>query len=213
MKEESKKHPDGISLEEEKSHQDKTISEQEENPSSGSETEEKIQRLEEELQKYKEKHLHQLAEMENLRKRLQKERSDMARFAIENALADLLSPLDNFENALGFADQMNEEVKNWALGFQMILTQLKDVLENHHIRPFSSKGEFFDPHKHEAVEVEETEEHPDGMILEEFIKGYFCGDRILRPARVKVAKQPKQVSEEKDNNHKENPNDREEEKQ
>lgn len=145
---------------------------------------------------FKEKYLLLLAEMENARKRLVKEKQEMTRFAIENVIAEVLLPIDTLESALGFTDQMSEDTKNWAKGFEMILGQFKEILSNHNVVPFHSKGEFFDPHKHEAVEVEETSEHPDGMILEEFLKGYTSGDRTLRAARVKVAKAPQEESKE-----------------
>jgi molecular chaperone GrpE len=137
---------------------------------------------------YKDKYLRLLADAENVRKRLQKEKQESLRFGIENILAELLGPLDNFENALKYADQMSPEVKNWAFGFQMILAQLKEILTQNGVAPFVSVGEMFDPIKHEAVEMEETSDSPAGTILAEFVKGYRCGERIIRPARVKVAK-------------------------
>lgn len=160
----------------------------------------KITALEEEIKALKEKNLHLLADMENLRKRLHKEKLEMNRFAIDHVLAEILRPLDNFENALGFTDKMSPETKNWALGFEMILNQFKEVLHHHHVRPFSSTGEQFDPHRHEAVEVEETDEIPEGTITHELVKGYKSGERILRAARVKVAKRP--TKEEQQNEEK-----------
>ena len=70
----------------------------------------------------------------------------------------------------------------------MILTQFKDILASHKVIPFHSEGLKFDPHLHEVIEMEETEKHEEGTIIQEFVRGYKCGDRILRPARVKVAK-------------------------
>lgn len=152
-----------------------------------------VEKLKEELKTQKEKNLHLLADMENLRKRLHKEKLEMNRFAVDNVLSEILMPLDNFENALGFTENMSEETKNWAIGFEMILNQFKDVLSYHNVKPFSAQGEQFDPHRHEAVEVEETDEVPEGTITHELLKGYKSGDRILRPARVKVAKSPLKV--------------------
>ncbi len=142
----------------------------------------------EEVPNYKDKYLRLLAEAENTRRRLQKEKQDTMRVAIDHVLTDILEPLDHLENALKFADQMSGEVKNWAIGFQMILTQFKDVLTAHGVAPFVSEGQPFDPSKHEAVELEETDQVADGTILKEFVKGYQSGDRIIRVARVKVAK-------------------------
>jgi molecular chaperone GrpE len=151
---------------------------------------EETSKVENELKECKDKYLRLLAEMENMRKRIQKEKQENARFATENVISEFLSPLDNFENALKFAEQMPGEIRNWALGFQMILNQFKEVLNTHGISAFTSEGMPFDPHKHEAVETEETETVPEGTILQEFVRGYKSGDRTIRPARVKVAKTP-----------------------
>lgn len=143
---------------------------------------------EEENNEYKDKYLRLLADVENTRKRMQKEKQEATRFAIENVMGDILLPIDNLENALKFTDQMSEETRNWALGFQMILTQFKEVLQEQGIVPFDSVGTAFNPHLHEAVEMEETDQYASGTIIQEFMRGYQCGDRTVRPARVKVAK-------------------------
>lgn len=145
---------------------------------------------------YKDKYFRLLADMENARKRLQKEKQEMMRYAADNLLSEILQPIETFENALGFAGKMSEETRNWAMGFQMILTQFKDIMTQHGIVPYSSLGERFDPHKHDAVEIEETTAQPEGTIIEEFVKGYKSGDRVLRPARVKVAKAPVNLDKE-----------------
>ena len=156
------------------------------------EEEKKPPSKEEELQEYKDKYLRLLAEVDNTRKRMQKERQEMTRFAIENAMAELLAPIDNLENALSCAENMSSEVRNWAHGFTMILEQFKDVLHHHGISSFSSEGERFDPEKHYAIESEETTEKKEGTILKEFVKGYKSKERTVRPARVKVAVKPQE---------------------
>jgi molecular chaperone GrpE len=155
----------------------------------------KIAKLEEELKESKDKYLRLLAEMENSRKRMQKEKQESTRFAVESSLGEILVPMDNLENALGFVQNMSEETRNWAKGFQMILSQFKDALSRNGVTAFTSEGAPFDPHKHEAIETEETDKVPEGTILKEFVRGYSCGDRILRPARVKVAKSPSKEKE------------------
>ncbi|MDP2672604.1 MAG: nucleotide exchange factor GrpE [Nanoarchaeota archaeon] len=134
------------------------------------------------------KYLRLLAEMENTRKRLQKEKQETVSFAIENTISDFLNIFDNFENALGFASSSNDEVKNWAKGFEMILTQFRDILHSHGIVAFHSEGNIFDPHFHEAVEIIETNDYPDGSIMQEFSKGYKSKNRTIRAAKVKVAR-------------------------
>lgn len=158
-----------------------------------------LESMQKELKDHKDKYLRLLAEMENSRKRMQKEKHDTTRFAVENIITEILAPLDHFENALSFAHQTSEETQNWAKGFEMILTQFKDILASHKVTSFQSEGKQFDPHMHEVIEMEETEAHPDGTILQEFVKGYQCGDRILRPARVKVAKKSGSKKEEVNN--------------
>ena len=159
--------------------------------------------LKQQVKEEQEKYLRSLADMENTRKRMQKEKHDTTRFAVENVIAEFLAPLDNFENALSFVHQASEETQNWAKGFEMILAQFKDILSSHKVTPFSSEGQTFDPHLHEVLELEETEKHEDGMIIQEFLKGYKCGERILRPSRVKVAKAPTK-DEETDQNEENN---------
>ncbi len=144
----------------------------------------------EELKEYKEKYLRLLADVDNTRKRMQKERQEMTRFAVENVISEILLPIDNMENALQFAQNMSEEVRNWAQGFTMILGQFKDVLANHGVTPFTSEGYKFDPDLHYAIESEETLEKPEGTILKEFVKGYRSGERTVRHAKVKVAVAP-----------------------
>lgn len=150
---------------------------------------------------FKDKYFRLLAEMENTRKRMQKEKHEMTRFAIENVISEILLPIDTFESALGFTEQMNPETRNWAKGFEMILSQFKEILNNHNIVAFHSKNEMFNPHKHEAVEMEETETVAEGTILHEFLKGYKSGDRVLRAARVKVAKAPIKQLDKQGENH------------
>lgn len=141
-------------------------------------------------EEYKEKYLRLLADVDNTRKRMQKERQEMTRFAVDNVISEILGPIDNLENALQFTDHMSPDVRNWAQGFLMILGQFKDVLSNHGVTAFHSEGRLFDPELHYAIEKEETEEKPEGTILKEYVKGYRSGERTLRPARVKVAVSP-----------------------
>jgi len=142
---------------------------------------------------WKDKYLRALAEQENMRKRVQKDKQEMAKFGIENAISEFLPAIDNFENALRFAENASGEVKNWAIGFEMILSQFKEILHNHGIVSFHSEGNTFDPQYHEAVEIRETADYPDGTVMQEFTKGYKSASRILRPARVKVAKHPQKI--------------------
>lgn len=144
--------------------------------------------LNQQVAEFRDKYLRGLADSENMRKRLQKEKEDVVQYALQNAIADFLSPIDHLENALKFADQATPEIQHWATGFQMILTQFKEALSNQGAVPFISVGTHFDPHCHEAIEMVITEEFAPGTVVEESLKGYKMGNRVIRPARVKVAK-------------------------
>lgn len=146
--------------------------------------------LQESLKECQDKYLRVLAESENARKRMHKERQELTKYAVEGLLAEILQPLDSFEKALLFAESMSDEVKNWAIGFEMILQQFKQILANHGVQEYHSVGKPFDPHLHEAVEMVETDEYPPGVVVEEFVRGYKIEDRPIRHSRVKVAKAP-----------------------
>ena len=149
---------------------------------------EKSAHLAKEVTEYKQKYLSALADSENMRKRLQKEKIEFMQFAKRDLVCEILAPLDSFATALHHAQKMSSDVKNWALGFQMILNQLEEILQNHEVRSFDSKGELFDPNKHEALEMVESDQYPPGIIIEECAKGYMIGPSLLRCAKVKVAK-------------------------
>ena len=168
----------------------KTKPEEKENkePVNVSITDIELETLKKEATEYKDKYLRLLAEMENTRKRLQKERQELVQYAVQNVIVDFLNPIDHMENALNYTDQMSDQIKHWAVGFKMIMEQFKDVLNSQGVAAFKSEGQEFDPHSHEAVEMIETDEYPSGTVVEESIKGYKMGDKIIRPARVKVAK-------------------------
>lgn len=156
-------------------------------------SEEEYQKLTGELQEYKDKYLRLLAESENARKRLLKEKQELTQFAIDNLASDFLSPIDHMENALKYTENMSEDVKHWAVGFKMILSQFLDVLAANGISSIDSTGSPFDPHKHEAIEMIATTEHKPGIVVSESVKGYRRGDRTIRPARVTVSKSPEKT--------------------
>lgn len=165
-----------------------TASEPKREPKNVTITDIELQKLKSEVAEFKDKYLRVLAESENARKRLQKEKQEMIQYALQNVIVDFLNPIDHMENALKYTQQMSEEVKHWAIGFQMILTQFKDVLTNNGVLAYDSEGKPFDPHFHEAVEAVASDAFPPNTVIDVSLKGYKMGDRIIRPARVKVSK-------------------------
>jgi molecular chaperone GrpE len=124
------------------------------------------------------------AEFENARKRASKEQQDFRDFAIADAIKSLLPVIDSLERAL----QAKSGPSDFRSGIELIYKQLQDALSKLGVRVIPAKGEPFDPHYHEAVEMVETREAADHEVLEELQRGYKFKDRLLRPAMVKVAK-------------------------
>lgn len=151
-----------------------------------------LETLKKEATDFKDKYFRLLAEQENLRKRLFKERDDYTRHATRAVIRDFLTPIDQMESALGFAKGMSEDVKHWALGFQMILEQFKDALASQGVTAMECIGEHFDPHFHHVTETLETDEQPEGTIIKESMKGYMMDGEPLRAAHVVIAKNKKE---------------------
>ena len=126
------------------------------------------------------------AEFENARRRAAKEQQDYRDFATADAIKSLLPVMDSFERAL----QVKSDTSDFRSGIELIYKQLQDALAKLGVRAIPAKGEPFDPHYHEAVEMVETTEAPDHEVIEELQRGYKFKDRLLRPAMVRVAKNP-----------------------
>lgn len=126
------------------------------------------------------------AEFENARRRAAKEQHDFRDFASVEVIRSLLPVIDSFERAL----QAKSEPGDFRSGVELIYKQLQDVLAKLGVRPIAAKGQQFDPHVHEAIEMVETADAPDHEVIEEWQRGYKYKDRLLRPAMVKVAKNP-----------------------
>jgi molecular chaperone GrpE len=126
------------------------------------------------------------AEFENARRRASKEQQDFRDYATADTVKALLPAIDSFERAL----QVKSESRDFRSGVELIYKQLQDALAKLGVRPIPAKGEPFDPHYHEAIETVETSDAPDHTVMEELQRGYKFKDRLLRPAMVKVAKNP-----------------------
>ncbi|HEX7087391.1 MAG TPA: nucleotide exchange factor GrpE [Vicinamibacterales bacterium] len=127
------------------------------------------------------------AEFDNYRKRVERERREMIERAAESVLIDLLPIVDNLERALS-AEAGPEGAEAYRQGVELIHRQILDLLAQRGVTRIDALGADFDPHLHEAVASEPADGHRDGEILEVFRTGYRLGDRLLRPAMVKVAK-------------------------
>ena len=126
------------------------------------------------------------AEFENARRRASKEQQDFRDYAAADSIKPLLPVLDSFERAL----QVKSEPADFRNGVELIYKQLQDALAKVGVKAIPAKGEQFDPHVHEAIEMVETTDVADHEVIEELQRGYKIKDRLLRPAMVKVAKNP-----------------------
>ena len=127
------------------------------------------------------------AEFQNFRKRVDKDRLELSEYASMEACRTLLPIIDDFERAL----ETETADKKYAQGLELIRQRLFDALKKLGLEPMVVVGEPFDPHIHHAVEMVETEDLPDHTVLAEFQRGYNFKGRLLRPAMVKVAVEPK----------------------
>ena len=126
------------------------------------------------------------AEFENYKKRMEKEKSDLMKFGNESLLKALLPILDNLERTIDHVKKMNE---NGPLlrDVEITLRQLLNILERFGVKPVAAMGEAFDPEKHEAVALAESDQEPN-RVISELEKGYLFHERLLRPAKVLVSK-------------------------
>ena len=140
-----------------------------------------------EIAELKDKYLRTLAESENARKRVRQQSEESIRIQREAILRDLLPIIDNLERALAAA-RNGTDPKTIVDGVEMTVRALIDFLRAQGVTPLTSVGQSFDPNRHEAVDHVESQAHPPNTVVDEFHRGYLIGERVLRPARVSVAK-------------------------
>jgi len=133
--------------------------------------------------------LRERAELENFRKRTQRDKEEFRLFQRKELLLEVLPVLDNLERALGHAGQ-NGETQGLLEGVTMTAVQFRKVIEDLGARSVVAVGAPFDPNLHQAMGQVETDEQPPGTVVSEFQRGYMLQDRLLRPALVMVAKAP-----------------------
>jgi molecular chaperone GrpE len=141
----------------------------------------------EEARQNQERWLRERADLENYKKRSERERADTLRFGNERLLKDLLPIVDNLERAVSHA-QGGSNGEPLIEGVSLVLKSLLEVLERHGVTRVESKGTSFDPAQHEAVAHVVSSEHEPNEVMEEHQAGYRLKDRLLRPALVSVAK-------------------------
>jgi molecular chaperone GrpE len=136
---------------------------------------------------YYDRLLRTTAEFDNYRKRTERERIQLSEAAAADLIEDLLPLVDDLERALS-AEAGTEGAEGIRRGVELIHRQLLETLRRRGVKPVQALGEDFDPHVHQAVTYEPAEGRREGEVIEEFRRGYMLGDRLLRPAMVKVAR-------------------------
>jgi len=156
-------------------------------PSGTAELEQKLQEKEEELKKCQDKVLRLAAELENFKKRVEREKLEHMKYALEEFAKELLPFLDNLERAIEAA-QDNSADSALLEGINLTLSGVRKILERFKVQPVTALGEPFDPNYHQAMMQEESDDHPPNTVIRELQKGYLIHDRLLRPALVVVSK-------------------------
>ena len=152
--------------------------------------EDRIAALEKEIADYKDRLLRKQADFENFRKRMLREREDSARYANATLLSDIIGLIDDFERAIRSAEE-SQDFGTFLQGISMIEKQFVELLESRWgLKRFTSVGEGFDPNRHEAVLRVEGPAGSKPTVVEDYQKGYYLHERVLRPARVKVMVPP-----------------------
>lgn len=150
-----------------------------------------LKRVEGEIADLKDRLARRQADFENYRKRVDRERSDTYERAVAEIAAKLLPVLDNLKRALdteaNVESSESDEFRHFLSGVDLIFKQLTGVLEALGVKPITAVGARFDPHIHEAVVSESTDEYEPDTVMQEIIRGYRLGEKLIRPALVKVA--------------------------
>jgi molecular chaperone GrpE len=128
------------------------------------------------------------AEFDNYRKRMERDRRELSEYAASDVILELLPIVDNFERAL--QAPAGPEPDAFRKGIELIHKQMLDLLRKRNVMPIDALGKAFDPNVHQAVMHEPSDAHREGEVMQELQRGFMIGDRLLRPAMVKVAKRP-----------------------
>ena len=167
------------------------------------------EKLQEEIRNLKEDKIRVLAEMENLRKRFDREKIDSIKYGSVSFARDILSPGDNLERALSAINQEedhSQSIRNLIEGLKMVQKELSSALEKNGISKINSINEKFDPNLHQAMMEVERDDIEEGIVVQEIQTGYMMHDRLLRPAMVGVSKKSQQNKISESQNEKENKN-------
>ncbi len=144
-----------------------------------------IEKLQDEVTTWKTDYYKVFADMENLKRRLEKEHQNSLKFMLQSFIEELLPVVDNFERSLN-TQNLSEEVQTFLKGYQMIFDQLMNILKKNGVEVIEAQGKEFDPNIHQAVMTAQDENYDSNIVVEELQKGYKLKDRVIRASLVKV---------------------------
>jgi len=147
-----------------------------------------LEKMQDEKEDYYDRLLRASAEFDNYKKRTDREKTELRKYANESLTRDLLSVVDNLERAIMMSIESQASTESILEGVEMTLKEILKILKKFQVKPLNSMGEIFDPRFHQAVGQEESGDSPANTILKELQKGYMIHDRLLRPAMVIVSK-------------------------
>lgn len=149
-----------------------------------------LESLKAQLEERNTQYMRIVADFDNFRKRTQKEKEELDQKVKRDTIMELLPVVDTFDRARSHLKPQTDAEMNIHKSYQGVYKQMVDILKRLGVSPMRPEGSEFDPNLHEAIMREPTDEHPEGTVLEELVRGYFIGDRVLRHAMVKVAAPP-----------------------
>ncbi len=159
--------------------------------------ESEYQKLQQEVDEYKDKYFRLYAEFENARKRMERDKIEFVKYANEGILADFLEVVDNLERSINVAKSKHEDYNAFLKGIDMIWKQIEEFLRKNNVQAIEAKGKKFDHNCHEVLMQEENDDMEEDTVVEEFQKGYTLNNRVLRTAKVKLSKKKEPVQESK----------------
>ena len=167
--------------------QNENVENQEAEKSTEETSEDKIKKLEAELQEWKNSYTRKLAEFQNFAKRKENEVAEMRKYASEEIVVKLLDNIDNLERAVD-ASKESQNFDSLIEGVNMILNNLKNLLTEEGVEEIEAAGKEYDPYEHKAMITENKEELDDNVVVQVFQKGYKMKGKVVRPAMVTVNK-------------------------
>jgi molecular chaperone GrpE len=193
-------------MEKDKAHMEKKAHHKEEETAEEPRTEETTEtaveevsqedKLKEEIAQFKDKYLRAHAEIDNIKKRMERERHEIAKYGKESLIKDFLLVYDAIEKGIAMGKSLHPDEKNFIQGLEMMEKLFLEVLKRHGVEPIKTTGEAFDPHHHEAMLQVETDDMETGMVAQEMERGFKIHDRVLRPAKVSVSNRKEKGKEE-----------------